>query len=79
MTSKLFAIKYREKGEKQYYSAVFAAKGLEHAQNKVEKWLNSDDGDLVDKRTLTWAGGSVPLTSFEDEFFFIPTNLDEYV
>jgi len=56
---KLFAIKFRYLGDMGYNSAIFQARNLDSAQNKIRRFLKQEDD--IDKRTVSWAGSSVPL------------------
>lgn len=55
----LYALKFREKGEKKYQSALIMAKDDDELNVSVQK-LYKDEGLDIDKRTVTWTGSSIP-------------------
>ena len=71
----VYALKFREKGEKKYKTVFIQAKDINEMDVKFEKFLEEDFYD-VDRRTISWAGGSIPFMSYNG-VEVIDANLDE--
>ncbi|HBI01193.1 MAG TPA: hypothetical protein DDY18_06170 [Flavobacterium sp.] len=71
----IYAIKFRNKGEKVYTSALFTARTHQSFSKKLKKFLGTDNGMEVDRRTISWSGGSIPLGSTQKPLL-IYTDLD---
>lgn len=56
----IYALKFREKGEKTYKSILIHAKDVAEMRTKFDKFIKDDMGYDVDKRTISWAGNSIP-------------------
>jgi len=72
---KLYATKFREKGDKEYKTVLIMAKDFDEYREKFADFLKVGEYD-VDKRTISWAGNSVPFMS-EGRAEVLCTNLDE--
>lgn len=76
---KIYAIKYRLKGEKAYSSAIFVAENQPELAKKVRAWLKLKSQEEIDKRTLKWVGPSIPVATVNhSEPFIIYADLDNY-
>lgn len=78
MPKALYSIKFRERGSKDYLSAIIMADDEQQAAKIFdENIVNSKNwnGYDVDKRTISWAGGSLPL-AFDTECLVLAVNLD---
>lgn len=71
----IYAIKFRNKGERVYTSALFTATTRASFQKKLKKFLGTYEGSEVDRRTISWSGGSIPLGSTQEPLL-IYTDLD---
>lgn len=61
MTLNQYGIKFKEKGKKKpYISIIFSAKDQTDLNDQLEIFLKQEDYN-IDRRTISWAGGSVPL------------------
>lgn len=56
---KLYALKFKEKGQTQYLSVLIMAKDDDDMRLQWKEFLK-DDSYNIDKRTVTWAGNSIP-------------------
>lgn len=72
----IYAVKFREKGEKQIISALFEVKSATDFQNQMNDFINKGDFD-IDKRTISWSGNSVPLKGPTRSPLIIYSDLDE--
>lgn len=75
----LYATKFREKGEKEYKTVFIMAKDYNDYKEKFQEFLKQDGEyykDMIDKRTISWAGGSVPFMSLNRPEV-IHCNIDE--
>jgi len=71
----LYAIKFREKGEREYRTVLIMATGHADLKTKWDDMLADQDNPYdVDLRTVSWAGGSVPLSNGQPVVLY--TNLD---
>lgn len=72
----VFALKFREKGSKTYRTVFIHAQDQDHCGRKFHEEVLEDLGLDVDKRTISWAGGSIPFmhTGGVETIY---TNLDE--
>lgn len=71
----VYAVKFREKGEKDYKTVLIHAKDHTELDLKFKQFVEEDLYD-VDRRTVSWAGGSVPFST-SDRPVVIYANLDE--
>jgi len=80
----LYAISYRFKGSKKYQSTIFPADDETGFHAGVDKWLEKNKKDAfdkdeeVDRRTIKWAGDTIPLTH-GDEPVNLHVDLNDYV
>jgi hypothetical protein len=58
----IYAVKFREKGEKAYKTVLILAKDENELGDNLKRFFNQDIYD-VDKRTISWAGNSIPFMS----------------
>lgn len=73
----IYAIKFREKDSKEYLSAIFQAIDATDLNLQVENFIKNGDFD-IDRRTISWTGGSIPLHSDFSKPLIIYTNLDNH-
>lgn len=73
----IYALKFREKGEKEYKTVLIPAKDDVELKEKFDKFLEDYEYD-IDKRTISWAGGSVPFMTTNSGPEVIYANLDEF-
>ena len=72
-----YALKFREKGEKEYKSILIQAKDVVEMREKFDKFVEEDMYD-VDRRTISWAGNSIPfMTPNGRHAIVIDANLDD--
>jgi hypothetical protein len=58
----LWAFQFCEKGSKLPRTALFVEETEQNAIQRFNKWKDSNDWEFnIDKRTVKWGGGSVPL------------------
>jgi len=73
----IYALKFREKGEKTYKSILIQAKDAVELKEKFDKFIEEEIYD-VDKRMVSWAGGTIPFMQPNDRTgTVIYANLDE--
>lgn len=72
----IYAYKFREKGKKDYVSVLLAADTAVQANHKFESEVMTDLGYDIDRRTISWAGSTVPFMS-GNRPEFVYANLDD--
>lgn len=77
MNGVLIGLKYRNLGSKEYNTAVVWGETLADAKSRFYKEIVEDEWSEVDKRTISWAGSSVPL-SIDGLIVFHGVNLDKH-
>lgn len=71
----IYGIKFREKASSIYISVLIQADSEEEASKKFYESICKDDFYDVDKKTISWTGASIPLSS-RGEPLILYTNLD---
>lgn len=71
---KVYGLKYREKGNKNYISVLFLCQDEQQLKVDFEKYIDENFIDL-DRRTVSWTGNSIPLLT-QGSPLQIDANLD---